>query len=110
MSRIELVPGTTFGKFTVIGAARSNMHGRAQTRVRCVCGDESVVHSGALAAGRLHGCPSCSHRRPPSRPRVSFTPRLEPGRAVVRCRCGDVFFADQRAAHNCGAMAAGGAR
>ena len=53
-NRLNLM-GMTFGKLTVIGESDS-VNNKARWWVRCSCGNEKIMHSGALASGKTNSC------------------------------------------------------
>ena len=56
-------PGTTFGRWTVIGPAERDIRGQAQCLCECSCADKTqkVVNVGAMKAGMSRSC-GCLHK------------------------------------------------
>ncbi len=55
MSRIVLMPGTHFGKLTVIAEAEKR-NGRRHIKCQCDCGNETIVSLGHLRSGHTKSC------------------------------------------------------
>jgi len=61
--KIKNKTGMTFGRLKVIEYAGQNIHYEAKWKCKCDCGNEIIVMSGQLMAGRVNSCKECKKEK-----------------------------------------------
>lgn len=59
---VDIPPGATFGKWTVLASIEKNARGTMIYRCRCECGYEKNIVSHALKGGETKQCLRCYTR------------------------------------------------